>query len=121
MARQQTGDQRRVGRRRRPDHDARRAPGEHLRDGLLAAQAAADLDRDLRGGEKRPRQPAVVASAEGTVQVNKMHPARAGVRESGGDRERVVGVRGRLVRVGPARAHYAPALHVHGGVEIHPM
>ncbi len=135
MVCEQAAHQHWVRRGLRPEHDARRAPGEHLRNSLLTAQAAADLHRDTRAREHRAGQLAVIPPAEGAVQVHQMEPARAGAREGGGERERVVGVRGRRRHPPPPRTpgrrggrgegggrntRHTPALHVHGRVEIHP-
>jgi len=119
VAREQALDDRGVGRGLGADHHARRAPPEHLLDGLLGPEPAAHLHGHLRLGQEPPRQLAVVAAAEGAVEIDEVHPAGPVLREAARDGDRVPGVRGRAVRVALAQTHDAPALDVNGGKELH--
>ncbi len=116
---QQPLDQRRVGRGLGANHDAGGAPGEHLLYRLRRAQAAAHLHFGLGRREQAPRQLAVVAGAEGAVEIDEVQPARAGCGERLGDGDGIVGVGGGVRGLALAQPHDPPALHVNGGVELH--
>ena len=119
MALEQPPDQGRIGRGLRPDHHPGRAPGEHLVDRLLGAQAAAHLDRHASRTQKAARERTVVAPAERAVQIDEVDPAGAVARELPRHGHGVVGVGGRALRLALAQADHSPALHVNGGVELH--
>ena len=77
------------------------------------------MDFGLGRREQAPRQLAVVAGAEGAVEIDEVQPARAGCGERLGDGDGIVGVGGGVRGLALAQPHDPPALHVNGGVELH--
>ena len=111
MSHEEPRDQCRVDRRPGADHHSARPPREHLGDGRLGHEGAADLDEEPlpRVREEAPRQLAVVTGSEGAVEIDKVHPAGSGARELARQGE----------RVSSSGTRDAPALDVNGGIKLH--
>src|SRR5690606_17776302 len=83
-----------------------------------AAQAAAELDRDLHAIADRAQHGQVLARfAERAVQVHHVQPARALGGEAAGALGGIFGVGGFGVGAALLQAHHAPLAQVDGGID----